>query len=145
MCHTKPYQRFIGPKSISHVLMTVMCFKILNSLTLILNSLWIESKCTKCFGFQKMTRYMSFIRVVHFMLTVVELCCTHYVSIAKILCIFLGVEGCCVIKPPSIEPSIAGLITHDSFLLSSEAVPTAQLQTPVYLNTCFPSLWALLL
>ncbi len=52
---------------------------------------------------------------------------------------------CCVIEPPSIEPSIASSITHDSFPLSSEAVPSAQLQTPEYLTTCIPVFWALLL
>ncbi len=54
-------------------------------------------------------------------------------------------KSCCVIEPPPIEPLIASSITHDSFLLSSEAVPSAQLQTPVYLNTHFLSLWASLL
>ena len=35
-----------------------------------------------------------------------------------------------------------GSIKHNSFLLS---VPSAQLQTPVYLTTRFLTLWALLL
>ncbi len=52
---------------------------------------------------------------------------------------------CCVIEPSSIEPLIASLITHDSFPLSSEAVPSTQLQIPEYLTTCIPVLWALLL
>ena len=79
------------------------------------------------------------------MLTVVELCCMHYVTVAKYCIFFFGVEGCCVIEPPSIEPLIAGSIPHDSFLLASEAVPSAQLQTPEYLTACIPVFWALLL
>ena len=47
---------------------------------------------------------------------------------------------CCAIEPPSIEPSINGSITHDSFLLSSEAMTSPQLQ--VYLNALHPLLWA---
>ncbi len=44
----------------------------------------------------------------------------------------LEVCKCCVIKPLSIESSIDGSITHDSIPLASEAVPSAQLQTPVF-------------
>ena len=58
--------------------------------------------------------------------------------------LWIGME-CCVVEPLSIKPLIAGSTTHDSFSLSSKAVPSAQLQTPEYLTTCIPVFWALLL
>ncbi len=53
---------------------------------------------------------------------------------------------CCVTEPISIDPSIAGSITHDSFPLSSEAAPSAQLQAlfkPLYLRALGFASWKL--
>ncbi len=73
------------------------------------------------------------------MLTDVELICPSRVSSIKHHVFFLGAEGCCVV-----EPSLVLGSNTSSFPLSSEAVPTAQLQTPsikpcetLYSGLCF--------
>ena len=58
--------------------------------------------------------------------------------VSWLVCLGVRVLDCCVIEPPLIKPSIASSITHDPFPLSSEAAPSAQLQTPEYLTTCIP-------
>ncbi len=73
---------------------------------------------------------MFLIIVVSFELTVVELRCKHYVSSVKILRIFLWSGGMLCNRTIIPRTIITRFDYTYSFLLSSEAAPVAQLQTP---------------